>query len=325
VKKATLVLPLLYCAAACLLAAAQPVLSADAQPSADSTPAVNGYLPVADANYRIKEEDLLRLDVWGEQQLTGVQMVVTPDGKITVPFLGQMQAEGLTQAELTEQVVKSFEAAGLFIKPQVQIAVQTLHRPRAKVLGEVRRPGDVELKDGDRLLDAIASAGSYTEAAWLQKATLLRQGSNETIPIDLKKMLAGDMSQNYELRKGDSIYIPPEDYANKIYVLGYVQRPGIYPLKDKTTVLAAISLANGPTERGALKGTVVVRGDLSKPTRVPCNLSRLFDKGDLTQDIVLQAGDVVIVPETNKPNWSAISGVLGTILNVTYLRRYGLF
>lgn len=322
-KKATLVLPLVCCAVACLLAAA--AWAADSSPAVAPGSPDSAYLPVADQDYRIKEEDILKLDVWGEQQLTNVQMLVTPDGNISVPFLGPMKAVGLTQNELRELIARKLEEAEILIKPAVQLGIMTLHRPRVRVLGEVFRPGDVEFKEGDRIMDAVASAGSYRETALLDKASLTRKGSENMIPIDLKKMFAGDLTQNYELQKGDTIYIPPENYENKIYVLGFVQRPGIYSLKDKTTVLAAISLASGPTERGALKGTVVVRGDPKNPTRVACNLSKLFETGDLTQDVVLQPGDCVIVPETSKPNWSNISGILSTIMNLTYLRRYGLF
>jgi polysaccharide export outer membrane protein len=323
VKIATLVLSLLCCVAACSIAAADTTADGSTAPATGSPE--SAYAPVVDEDYRLKQDDLLKLDVWGEQQLTNVQMLVTPDGNISVPYLGSMKAEGLTQAELREQIVKKLEEAELLVNPAVQVAILTLHRPRVRVLGDVYRPGEVEFREGDRLMDAVASAGSYRETAWLEKASLTRKGSNNMIPIDLKKMFAGDLAQNYELQKGDTIYIPPENYENKIYVLGFVQRPGIYSLKDKTTVLAAISLASGPTERGALKGTVVVRGDPAKPTRVACNLSNLFEKGDLSQDVVLQPGDVVIVPETSKPNWSQISGILSTIMNLTYLRRYGLF
>ena len=194
------------------------------------------------------------------------------------------------------------------------------------MLGAVNRPGEVTFKDGDTIMDAIAQAGSYQENAWLEKSTLIRKGSETSIPIDLRKLFNfADLSQNYELQKGDTIYIPPATYANQIYVLGYVGRPGIYPLKENTTALAAITLAGGPNERGAIRGTVVVRGDPAKPQKVKCDLAKLVDKGDLSQDVVLQPGDVVYVPQTSKPDWGKVSQVLSTIINIGYVRRYGLF
>ena len=138
-------------------------------------------------------------------------------------------------------------------------------------------------------------------------------------------MFDGDLSQNFVLKQGDTVYIPPEDYKNKIYVFGHVLRPGLYPLKEKTTVLDAVTLAGGPDPRGVLRSTVVTRGDPSKPQRVKCDLSRLFDKGDMSQNIALQSGDVVMVPETKRPDWNEVSGLLSTLINLTYVRRYGLF
>ena len=294
--------------------------------SIPTEPAPETPVTVVDANYRIVEEDILRMDVWGEPQLSNMQMQVTPDGKINVPYLGTIQAAGLTQAELTASIVRTLEEMELVANADVQITILSLHQPTARVLGEVNRAGAIVFKDGDTVIDAVAQAGSYTGNAMLESASLTRKNAEKPIPINLKRMFDdGDLSQNYVLQNGDTIYIPPEDYNNKIYVLGQVYRPGIYDLKDNTTVLTAISMANGATERGALKNTVVIRGNPSKPERVSCNLTKLFEKADMSQDVTLQPGDVVIVPETRRPNWPEISSILSTIMNITYIRRYGLF
>ncbi|MCE5323144.1 polysaccharide export protein [bacterium] len=290
-----------------------------AQPANDDVP----------ADYKIAEEDILRMDVWGEPQLSNMEMQVTPDGKINVPYIGEMQAKGLTQYKLTEQIAEKFVGLEILIDPKVQISLINIHKPTVRVWGAVNRPGEVQFKEGDRVMDAVAGAGSYViDAAWLEKATLTRKDSETgnwiSMPVDLKKMVAqGDLTQNYELQKGDTIYIPTEDYQNKFYVLGQVLKPGIYDLKDNTTVLSAISLAGGATDRGRLRSTVVVRGDPSKPERVECNLTGLFDKGDLTQDIQLQPGDIVVVPETKTPDLSKIASFISSLVNLSYLRRNG--
>lgn len=297
--------------------------NSEANGTAATLPA--GMSVVTDESYRIKQEDVIQFSVWGEPELRNLQLLVTPDGNINVPLLGAVKAEGYSISELRDAIARKFESDGIFVSPRIQISILAVNRPRARVLGEVNRPGEFEFKEGDRILDAIAQAGSYRDNAWLEKASLTRKGAKEPIELDLKKLLDGDLTQNYELQKGDTIYIPPENYANKIYVLGYVMKPGIYALKDKTTVLDAISLAGGPNQRGAMRGIVVVRGDPTNPTRVPVDMARLFDKGDLTQNIILLPGDVVMVPETNRPDWNQVSSVIGTIMNLTYLRRYGLF
>lgn len=279
----------------------------------------------ADPDYRISEEDVLRIDVWGEPQLANMQAQVTPDGKINVAFVGAIQAAGLTVDELRQEIVRKYAEQDMIYDAKIQVTLLSRRPLTARVLGEVTRPGAVVFKEGDTILDAIAQAGSYTNNAMLERATLTHKNSNRPIPIDLQKMLKGDLSQNYPLRDGDAVYIPPEDYENKIYVVGHVMRPGIYALKDKTSVLDALSLAGGPTPRGALRGTTVVRGDPAKPEKVPVDMTRLFDKADLSQDILLQSGDVVVVPESKSPDWQKISSILSTVLNITYIRRYGLF
>lgn len=311
----------ILCASVVLTGVSTPIWAQVTGGSGDTT-TVN----VADQNYRLTEEDVIQLDVWNEPQLSKQQMQITPDGKVNIAFIGEIQAAGLTLKELAEAVSKKLEEAGIIANARVQITLLSIHKPRCRVLGAVNRPGEITFKEGDTIMDAIAQAGSYQENAWLEKATLTRRGSDKPIPLDLRKLFNyGDMSQNLELKNGDTIFIPPQIYSNQIYVLGHVLRPGIYPLKEKTTALAAITLAGGPTERGRLTGTVVVRGAPGNPQRVKCDLAKLINEGDLSQDVVLEPGDVVIVPETKKPRWDVISQLLNTVVNIGYVRRYGIF
>ena len=279
-----------------------------------------------EANYRIAEEDVLRMDVWGEPQLSQMQMQVTPGGKVNVPFLGEMQVLGLTLTEVSDQIAKKLAELEIIYEAKVQITLLSLHRPQVRILGAVQRSGSFEFKEGDTILDAIAQGGSYSDDAMLESATLTHQGESTQIPIDLKKLLAGDLTQNEKLKNGDAIYIPHEDYNNKVFVMGQVNRPGAYPLKDNMTLTTAISLAGSQTERGNIRRSVIVRGDRTgKSERVQCNLNQLFDKGDLSQDVVLKAGDIIVVPESKKIDWNKISQIIGTIVNVGYIRRMGLF
>jgi len=324
-KRVLALLAALIAAAVCFPAASVIAAEAEVVSNAVPSPVIAAPVTAAEVNYRIVEEDTLRLDVWGEQQLSNMQMQVTPGGMISVPYLGDMKVAGLTQTEVAQMIVKKLADLEILADAKVQITLITLHRPQARVLGAVQRPGSFEFKDGDTVLDAIAQGGSYSEDALLESASLTHKGSKESIPLDLKKMLAGDLSQNYPLQNGDAIYIPHEDYKNKIYVLGQVNRPGQYSLKEKTTLLAAISLAGGQTERGNIRKAVIIRGDPAKPERVQVNLRKLFDTGDLAQDAVLRSGDIVVVPETKSPNWNKISQVISTILNASYLGRLAGF
>ena len=296
-----------------VVAPVTPPTAATLPSSAPSTVAIS------DPNYLIVADDVLRLDVWGEPQLTGAQMAVTPSGTVSIPFLGEMKVVGLTQTEVAKLIATRLQEAEILADARVQVSLIQMHRPQARILGAVQRPGAFEFKDGDTVFDAVAQGGSYAEDAMLESASLTRKDSDKSIPIDLRKLFAGDLTQNYKLQNGDTLYVPHEDYKNKFYVMGQVYRPGAFSLKDKTDVLTAINLAGGSLPRASVKNTVVVRDG----TRMKVDMGRLYDKGDMSQNIALQTGDIVIIPETKAMDWNKISQVISTVVNVMYLRRLG--
>jgi polysaccharide export outer membrane protein len=305
-----------------LTAGADP--TASASPAASSVPAAGSIpAPVADANYRIVEDDVLRLDVWGEPQLSGMQFQVAPGGMISVPYLGEMKVVGLTQTQISQNIAKLLADQKIVYDAKVQLSIVSMRKSQVRVLGAVTRPGSFDFKDGDTVLDAIADAGSYSDDAMLEAASITHKGSDKQIPINLKGLLAGHLEQNSALVHGDVIYIPHEYYNNKIYVLGQVNRPGQYSLKDKTTILAAISLAGGANDRGSIRDVVLMRGDPAKPQKVKVNFKKLFDTGDLSQDLALSPGDIVVVPDSKKFDWNKVTSIISAIVNVSYLRRLG--
>ncbi len=282
-------------------------------------------MPVADPTYEVQPEDVLRISVWGEPQMSNLDMPVTPDGKINIPYLGTMKVEGYTQAEIAKGISVALAQADIIYDAKVQVTVIQMHERLVYVVGEVNRPGGMPFKDGDTIADAIAVAGSYTQNAWLEEVKYTPKDSDVSYPVNVKKILEGDTTYNYKLNVGDRLYVPPRDYQEKFYVMGQVMRPNIYDLRDDTTVLTAINLAGGPTPRGSMRGTVVVRGEPGSQERIPVDMTAMLDKGDLTKNIVLESGDIVFVPETNSPDWSKISQLLSVVTSIGYIRRYGVF
>lgn len=302
-----------------LLALASGTAAQNQAASAEtSKPALSSALP---AQYRIQTEDVLKIQVWGEPNMTG-EHSVDPQGSINMALIGQVHVADLTHAELIELLSEKLDE--YLVDPKIQVTVLSFRRPKVHVVGEVNRPGLSEFKYGDRIMEAIAQAGSFRESADLRNARLTRKGQKESIPLDLYKLFyEGVMSVNLELEDGDSIYIP-EDTTYKFYVLGEVMRPGQFKLKEDMTVMDAITNASGPTDRGILKGTVVVRGgiDPTKPSeRIKLDLGKFLSKADLTQNIRLEPGDVVYVPETTKPDWTKVSQVISAVFNTSYLFR----
>ena len=282
-------------------------------------------VPVVAGDYRLAPDDVILMNVWREPELSQKQLQVTSEGNVTVPFINDViHAAGLTQQELAQKIAEQYVKADILVDPKIEITLLKRHEMLVWVLGQAQRPGAVPFKEGDTVTSAIAQAGSYTAEARLESAVLTRRGSDKPIPLDLRKLYHdGDLSQDYKLQEGDVIYIP-EDTYNRYYVLGEVMKPGMYFLKDNTSVLSAVTVAGGPTPRGSIKGTVLVRGDINNPEKRTIDLNKLV-KGDRSQDVVLEPGDVVYVPETSKPDWNKISQILSAVTSFGFIRRYGLF
>ena len=276
-------------------------------------------LPTPPEGYKLQPDDAIRMQVFGEPDLT-VEQVVNPGGYVTIPLIGQIYAKDLTQAELTEVIKKGLSK--YLVEPKVQLTLSQIRMARIFVLGQVNRPGPVEYKSGQRIMEAVAGAGSFTDAASLETAMLTHRGSPDSVPVDLRKLFFdGDMTQNLSLQDGDTIFIP-EDTKNKYFVLGEVIRPMMYHLKTDVTVMDAITTAGGPTPRGSLKNTYIIRGDPRKPQRIKLDLGELVKNADVSQNMLLQPGDVVYVAESSKPDWSRIGNILSIVVNSSYLFRY---
>jgi polysaccharide export outer membrane protein len=164
---------------------------------------------------------------------------------------------------------------------------------RTVVLGMVNRPGAYELLPGQRVSDLIAAAGGVTSAAAPEKAFIVR--GQEQIPVDLQKVLAGEVAANLQLQSGDMMVVP--ESQNRIAVMGAVRNPGTFGLRDNMKLIDAVALAGGPTDRAAIDKVTVVRVEGGKPKPITANLDRALKGADVSQNLALQAGDVIFVPE----------------------------
>jgi len=164
---------------------------------------------------------------------------------------------------------------------------------RIVVLGQVNRPGAYELLEGQRVSNLIAAAGGLTVRAAPQKAFIVR--GPQQIPVDLEKVLAGNLEANVTLGSGDMLVVP--ESQNRIAVLGAVNNPGTFALTDGLKVVEAVALAGGPTARGRLSQIIIVRVEGGQTKRIPVNLERALSGQDTNQNPVLQSGDIVFVPD----------------------------
>lgn len=161
-----------------------------------------------DPEYKIGAQDVLKIDVWKEDQLTRT-VPVRPDGKITLPLLNDIQAAGLTPMELagviTEQLKKFVNS------PQVTVSVTEINSRRVYVTGEVLKAGAYALLPHMTVLQALSSSGGFTQFARVKNIYVLRteNGKQTKIPFNYKESVSGkNPGQNIELIPGDVIVVP---------------------------------------------------------------------------------------------------------------------
>ncbi len=274
-------------------ATAQPVTPAPPAPASAPSPAPP---PIPGKDYIIGIGDVLHIVVWGNKELEQ-DIVVRPDGRISFPLAGEMDAKGLSVPQLTEKITARLSDA---VKgPNVSIIVKEVKSFRVFVLGEVKKPGVYPIDASTPVLEALTLASSTTDNADLPAAYVIR--GDQKIPVDLRKLIqGGDLSLNIPLQPGDTVVVPQvtiganpqEMYDQRIYILGKVQKPGVYTIKKNVPILHALFLAGGLVDGADMAAAFVVRGS----ERLPVNLWQLIQKGDLKQNVEIKPEDTIVVP-----------------------------
>ncbi len=269
-----------------------------------------------ESTYRLKPDDVLRIQVWREQEATA-EVPVGPDGNIVAPFVGIVRAEGKTASEVQQELVLRYINVLKIRDPKVSVIIVKFRGVRGAVGGAVNRPGVYEVRPGDSLVSLLTQGGGTVfEKADMRRATLRRKNSNELIPIDLYSMLIlGDTSQNYAVEDGDELNVP-EETKNRILVQGMVASPGAYPYREPMTLQDAIAVARGEVPRKSqLSKVIIIRenpGNPGQTVQIIADYVRYVRKNDSSQNIVLRPGDLIFVPQNNNPDFEAISQLANT-------------
>jgi len=161
-----------------------------------------------DSDYKIGAQDILRIDVWKEEQLTRT-VPVRPDGKVTLPLLNDVQAAGLTPMQLSGVISEGLKK---FINdPQVTVTVTEINSRRVYVTGEVSKAGAFPLLPNMTVLQALSSSGGFTQFAKLKNIYVLRVENGKQVkrPFNYKEAVNGkNPGQNILLQPGDVIVVP---------------------------------------------------------------------------------------------------------------------
>ena len=160
-------------------------------------------------DYIIGPEDVLAINVWKEPEISR-SVPVRPDGKISLPLVGEVPASGLTTDQLRDNIAGKLKE--YISNPEVIVIVEGVKSRSFNIVGKVGKPGSYDLAKPMTVLDAIAVAGGFQDFAKTNKIYVLRRdsdGSRKMLPFNYKLVIKGQgLDQNVELQPGDTIVVP---------------------------------------------------------------------------------------------------------------------
>lgn len=244
-------------------------------------------------DYVIGGGDALNISVWGSPELS-IEITVRPDGKISMPALGEIRASGFTPKELTDILVK--EMKKIVKNPIITVIVTQMTNYKIFVFGRGGTPGVYTLPRETSLLEFLAQLGPL-ENADLKNSYLVR--NKEKIKTGFYKLFEkGDFNQDIILEPSDMLFIP-DNYENKVSIVGAVNNPTSIPFREELTILDVIISAGGFTEFAKENDVQILRkGTDDSKEKLSVRAKDLMKKGDMKENIMMQPGDVVIVKET---------------------------
>jgi polysaccharide export outer membrane protein len=302
-------------------------------------------------SYLLGPGDQVQITVLGYDEYTGTRIIL-PDGTITLPVVGAVQAADRTPEEFSRELTQ--QLSQYLVNPAVTVSLSTLRPVAVNVSGEVYRPGPVQLRSlttvndlsGDRgsnvrtaldglptISSALMQAGGITANADIRKIVLRRNlpgGNSTSITIDLWDAIwSQNVPQDLILQPGDSVYVPRlaegdsldrrllarsslSPRSIRVRVVGDVKAPGQIEVPPESTISGAIAIAGGPLRSGTLRRVELIR--LSQNGAVT---SQTLDLRQLNDSDQIQDGDVVFVPEQNESAFlRVLGGVVGPVSGV---------
>jgi polysaccharide export outer membrane protein len=250
--------------------------------------------------YQIGPDDLIHVTVIGQAEMTG-DFPVDREGMLVFPILGKVKASGLAAGEL-ERKLTTLLADGYVKRPQVSVSVRDYRSQKVFVTGQVGRPGAYALRADRTVRAVLGDAGNLASDAGHEVVVIRPHHPSPDAPADatpvsdpatvpdaevfrisVRDIQAATVASEFVLQAGDTVNVPR---AALVFVNGHVARQGSYRFEEGLTVLQAITLAGGLTERGSNKRIKLVRTVDGKPAEI---------KAKLTD--ALEPGDTILVPE----------------------------
>jgi polysaccharide export outer membrane protein len=261
-------------------------------------------------DYRVGPEDILEISIFeweqrGETRTLDVR--VTETGVIALPVVGDLKVEELTAEQIKQLLERHLCEGGILKVPRVSVLIKEFRSKRVAVVGAVQEPGVYTLRQNvGTLLELLTLAGGITDRAG-QVLYVIHGGAQpppvqdavpsqrQVIAIDLYELLEeGSQELNVVVQNGDMINVP---VAKEFSVLGYVKRPGRFPLTRRTTVMEAIAMAEGLLEHEATPTDCVLKRQTAEGTAfIPLDLEAISE--GTRPNLQLLPNDVVEVRQS---------------------------
>lgn len=249
---------------------------------------VSSVVSAWSADYLIGRGDVLEVAVWGVPEMSR-SVIVRPDGKITLPAVGDIVADNIAPEDLGKQISESMKT---YIKhPVVTVSVEQIRNNRVYVTGgNLSRVFDMANKM--TLLKLMSELGDFSQVD-LRNAYLYRNGKKINVNF-YTLYFEGELSQDVTLEAEDIVFIP-SNINNIVYVLGAVLNPQPLQYREGMRVLDAILGAGGFTEFAKEDSVGVIK---KNKERLTLDLKKLKKGNNLADNVALSPGDYIIVEES---------------------------
>jgi polysaccharide export outer membrane protein len=241
-------------------------------------------------DYIVGPEDVLDVQVWDNKDMNQV-VFVRPDGKTSLPIVGEIQAAGKTVQELQDYLTAVYSKT---VKgAAVTVIIREIKSRPVYFLGGFGKPGALQLMRNDlTLLQALALVGGVAPGAE-ENGFVLRK--DKRIPVNFTKLLQkGDLTQDLKLEPGDSVVAP---LADLVYLQGEVKAPGSIKFLPDLTVVKAITQGGGLTPMAAGGRVDIIRWKGEKRERIRVDVDKMMRAPDENPDVMLKPDDIIFVPQ----------------------------
>lgn len=262
----------------------------------------------ASGEYILGVDDELEITVRNHDTLNR-SVIVRPDGKISFPPVGELQASGKTAGALAGDIQKRLERT--LNNAGVSVLLKASNSRRARVLGAVTKPGAYNIKPGWRVMDLVSVAEGLTSKPSRIQGRVVRTGA--VLPFAVQDAVSSPQSAaNILLQPDDLVILDAADVRNALHVVGQVSKPGAYDLEEGLNPVSLLSQAGGVLPTAALRRAHVLR----ESQHIPLDLEAVLVDGKrdpAVLDFTFLPGDVLVIPENQ-----ARVGVMGQVVKPAY-------